>query len=160
MRMNAAEDAKLASLILEDRNSWNEELILIEFSERDGEEILRTPFGGATVEDRLVWQYENNGRFTVHSRYALVMRLNEVGGSLGDSLGTCSHPYAWKFLWKAQVTPKIQLFMWRACQEALLVNVNWRRRGVLTQPECIQCSQEVDILHALLFAPCPARYGH
>ncbi|KAK4391579.1 hypothetical protein Sango_1935700 [Sesamum angolense] len=47
--------------------------------------------------------------------------------------------------------PKVQLLAWRACQEAILVCCNLRRKGLHILTACMRCGNEAeDVLHVLL----------
>ncbi|KAL0428060.1 UNVERIFIED_CONTAM: hypothetical protein Slati_2980800, partial [Sesamum latifolium] len=57
----------------------------------------------------------------------------------------------WNFLWRVKVPLKVILLAWRACQEAIPVCCNLRRRGLDIASLCIRCGQESeDMLHVLL----------
>ncbi|KAK4404286.1 hypothetical protein Sango_0797200 [Sesamum angolense] len=56
-----------------------------------------------------------------------------------------------RFLCKARVPPKIQLFAWKVCQEAIPGAINLKKRGVQVEAACGRCSSgEEDTLHVLL----------
>ncbi|KAL0433046.1 UNVERIFIED_CONTAM: protein NO VEIN [Sesamum latifolium] len=61
---------------------WDHELIRAEFSPLDAECILSIELRGSGAQDEIVWHYESNGRFSVHSAYRIGRQLNrETEGS-------------------------------------------------------------------------------
>ncbi|KAL0427275.1 UNVERIFIED_CONTAM: hypothetical protein Slati_2902300 [Sesamum latifolium] len=57
----------------------------------------------------------------------------------------------WQFLWRAKVPPKVKSLAWRACQEAIPVSCNVRRRGLSISTLCMHCGlEQEDGFHVLL----------
>ncbi|GLU14963.1 hypothetical protein SLE2022_314970 [Rubroshorea leprosula] len=68
---------------------------------------------------------------------------------------SASRPSAfWKSIWKLRVPPKVQLFIWRTCHNALSSQVNLYRRGVVESPLCSSCQAKDENIPHLLFS-CP-----
>ncbi|KAL0378864.1 UNVERIFIED_CONTAM: putative mitochondrial protein [Sesamum radiatum] len=138
-------DAKVATLFYEDRDLWNETLVRNIFRPEDADVIL-----GISVSrshpDTFHWHYDTKGRFSVRSAYHLL-----VDGSRGLQGSSSSGPVSWKFLWRAAVPPKVQLFAWKICREALPSASRLARRGILLDSRCVWCGEEAgDLLHVFL----------
>ncbi|KAL0453462.1 UNVERIFIED_CONTAM: hypothetical protein Slati_1324300 [Sesamum latifolium] len=146
------EEGSLVNYLLqEDDTSWNEGLVRKEFSELDATAILQVPVQGSGTEDGLVWHYGAQGRFSVKSAYDLAVQQQCSAGSSGESESANRCWKNWSFLWKARVPPKVSLFAWRACSDAIPVNRNLGRRGCKISAECSRCSFEVeDAFHVLM----------
>lgn len=48
----------------------------------------------------------------------------------------------WKKLWKLQITPKLQFFVWRFVSNACPTNLALFKRGYLQSPLCLRCQSE------------------
>lgn len=60
-------------------------------------------------------------------------------------------PHFGKKMWHLKIPPKIRIFSWRACMNALPTLQNLRRRGVNTDKLCPLCNESIKCTtHALL----------
>ncbi|KAL0383012.1 UNVERIFIED_CONTAM: hypothetical protein Scaly_0588500 [Sesamum calycinum] len=85
------------------------------------------------------------------SAYELALRQPTISGPSNVRVREVTEEGDWRFLWKARVPPKIQLFAWKVCQEAIPVAINLKKRGVQVEAACGRCSSgEEDMLHVLL----------
>ncbi|XP_035545040.1 uncharacterized protein LOC118348156 [Juglans regia] len=91
-------------------------------------------------EDKLVWQFTTNGIYTVKSRYHLSKELE--CDLEGETSVKAKEKQAWKTIWKLRVTAATKMFLWRACNEALPLLANMRRREVVEHSSCLVCKQE------------------
>ncbi|KAL0456488.1 UNVERIFIED_CONTAM: hypothetical protein Slati_0988000 [Sesamum latifolium] len=134
-----------------DGTTWNEELIKEEFCEYDAALILEAPIRDSNVEDFLGWHYNTNGKFSVKSAYDLALWQATISGPSAEGVRGGTEEGDWSFLWKARVPPKIQLFAWKACQEAIPVAINLKKRGVQVEVACSCCSlRKENSLHVLV----------
>ena len=67
--------------------------------------------------------------------------------------GECSHgdprTPIWKRIWQLKIPPKIRIFTWKVCVNALPTMLNLRRRRVNKDGMCSVCGLEAEsILHA------------
>ncbi|KAL0298418.1 UNVERIFIED_CONTAM: hypothetical protein Sradi_6501600 [Sesamum radiatum] len=142
-------EATLAEL-LDEAGEWKEGLIRVVFQNEDVEAILGITANTARP-NQLRWHYEKNEWYTVKSAYCLfsqglVMRV--AGGVMGS---TSYKPMNWKFIWKANVPPKVRMFVWRACWDSLPPVANLARQGLRVGGDCPRCGLEnEDVLHCLL----------
>ncbi|GAU37102.1 hypothetical protein TSUD_278890 [Trifolium subterraneum] len=81
------------------------------------EDILAVPLLSDVREDRLVWQEEQNGEYTVRSGYRVLLREKEEGRPRGVS-------GSWKPLWHIHAPPKAKHILWRICRECLPTGVS------------------------------------
>ncbi|KAL0413838.1 UNVERIFIED_CONTAM: hypothetical protein Sradi_1585500 [Sesamum radiatum] len=120
--------------------TWNQELIKEELRESDATLILETPIQDSNIEDFLVWHYNTNGKFSVKSAYDLALRQATISGPSTEGVRRGTEEGDWRFLWKARVLPKIQLFAWNVSQEAIPKAINLKKRGVQVEVACSRCS--------------------
>ena len=60
----------------------------------------------------------------------------------------------YKWIWKLDVAPKIRIFLWQICHNALPSRGTLLRRGIQLDPVCVACSVDIeDTDH--LFMHCP-----
>ncbi|XP_042944602.1 uncharacterized protein LOC122278481 [Carya illinoinensis] len=77
-------DSKVSSLIFEDLHCWNERLVGDMFSKEEAAQICSIPLSWHGEEDRILWGFTKDGRFSVRSAYHLG---NDMGRSrLGNAL--------------------------------------------------------------------------
>ncbi|KAL0456855.1 UNVERIFIED_CONTAM: hypothetical protein Slati_1024700 [Sesamum latifolium] len=108
------------------------------------EPILGIPIS-CSRSDTLRWHYEEHGRYSVRSAYHLMFHTER---SIGSS---SSGPPNWNFIWRTEVPPKVRLFAWKICRDALPTGVRLMRRGEQTGSGCIWCGEgNEDLLHVLL----------
>nr|POE66513.1 putative ribonuclease h protein [Quercus suber] len=99
------------------------------------------------VEDVVVWPFIPSGCYTVKSGSKFL--ASEHLGSQQPST-TPNDKGLWRMIWSLSVPPKVRNFLWRACQNALPVKFNLRRRHILNEDICETCKVEAeDIFHAL-----------
>lgn len=87
---------KVADFIYPVTGLWDKEFIDSTFFEVDRGRILRILLGSNVVEDRLVWYYSKEGRFSVWASSGVVS-------------------LRWPEIWSLPIPPKICMFLWRAC---------------------------------------------
>ncbi|KAL0445965.1 UNVERIFIED_CONTAM: putative mitochondrial protein [Sesamum latifolium] len=128
-------NATVDSLLNEGGEVWNESLVRNVFrplaSDRPG---------------NLRWHYEKHRRYSVRSAYHLMVT---EGGAQGFSGVSSSGSPSWQFIWRPAVPPKVRLFAWKICREALSTTIGLARRGVLVgsgSPWCGDAAE--DLLHA------------
>lgn len=99
-----------------------------------------------------------SGSYTVKSRYF----------NIRDSAATPHHNKAtssdqtksdlWKHIWRSGILPKVRLFLWNACQNALPTVDNLYQRRIVPDPLCPICQKEAETIeHTLLLCPWTAQ---
>ncbi|KAL0415880.1 UNVERIFIED_CONTAM: hypothetical protein Slati_3419900 [Sesamum latifolium] len=137
---------------IEDRRGWNEEILDKEFEDENANCIKSIELRFSEDPNVLGWHFGRKGRFSVRSAYKLFMQHLIEASTSSSNVQDRDTVLGWNFLWRAKVPPKVILLAWRACQEAIPVCYNLRRRGLDIASLCIRCGQESeDVLHVLLW---------
>ncbi|GAU24809.1 hypothetical protein TSUD_157220 [Trifolium subterraneum] len=105
------------------------------------EKILETPLVSSVREDKVVWEEERNGCYSVKSGYQLAMRYI-----------ICSDKYHvmgnWNGIWKAQAPHKARHLLWRLCRGCLPTRSRLLERRVECTLNCPVYDEEIeDELH-------------
>ena len=93
------EGLQVASLWVLELQCWNYDLLKALFNEQ-----LPSILG----EDKLVWHYSKDGKYTVKFGYRVACVLNNVHNSNRRSDG-------WHKIWKLMIPLKVKVFIWRLC---------------------------------------------
>lgn len=64
---------KVADLVDPESNAWNIKMTESTFWPIDRNRILSVPLGAITSDDRVVWHYTKDGKFSVKSAYQLLL---------------------------------------------------------------------------------------
>ncbi|KAL0001542.1 hypothetical protein SO802_015323 [Lithocarpus litseifolius] len=97
-------------------------------------ENLATPLQQDGSLDTLIWKETKSGSFSVKSAYKVVIRMRDtiwVEHSSARKDGTF-----WRRLWRLNVSPKVRMFLWRACSNILPTRENLNKRRVQVDPMC------------------------
>ncbi|KAK3193675.1 hypothetical protein Dsin_024985 [Dipteronia sinensis] len=116
------------------------------FCKEDSDAILRIPISASHADDVLIWHYDKSGAYSVKSGYWLGCSLHEAAYSsgMGDLVSW------WKFLWKAPISSKVKIFIWKACQNWLPTMYNLSCRGIQVTNRCPLCMRDKETTwHAL-----------
>ncbi|WVZ54075.1 hypothetical protein U9M48_004939 [Paspalum notatum var. saurae] len=127
---------KVADLIDPVTGSWDYRLVRDTFLQEDADCILAIPIQEG-MEDTLAWHGDPNGKFSVKSAYALVVRRNADASSSTSMQGE----NIWKSIWNVNVTNKIKMFLWRLAHNSHPVRANIARRGAKIDTLCPMCSR-------------------
>lgn len=139
---------QVADLIDPITRQWNVELIQSSFWEVDRGRILAIPIGSIETEDKVVWHYSKDGRFTVRSCYHLISQL--LNGTSGGMMSGAEY-IRWKEVWKLPIPPKIRMFVWRACTGILPHKAELFRHHLVHSPICDRSGvEEETIIHAIM----------
>jgi hypothetical protein len=112
-------------LMIEGLKHWDYNKIINLFSHDAAEPILFVPLISELKEDKLVWQEEKNGEYTVKSGYRLLllMKANEERRCRGTT-------GSWRSLWQICAPPKAKHMLWRICRDCLPTRVQLRQHHV------------------------------
>ncbi|GAU36048.1 hypothetical protein TSUD_208180 [Trifolium subterraneum] len=114
--------------------------------------ILETPLVSSVREDKVVWEEERNGCYSVKYGYKLAMRY---------MIGSGKHHVAgnWNGIWKAQAPHKARHLLWRLCRGCLPTRGRLLERRVECNLNCPVCDVETeDELH-IFFRCAVARHS-
>ncbi|GJV97009.1 hypothetical protein Tco_1548586 [Tanacetum coccineum] len=85
--------------------------------------ISQIPISSTSL-DKIVCHYEPNGNYTVKSGYYQVILQREVNSKPEDSSSSTPNKSLWKQVWNLKTLPKIKMFWWKACLNALATYEN------------------------------------
>lgn len=111
-------------------------------------ELIRSLlFSMQNVEDRQIWHYEQNGKFSVRSTYHVARCINFSNGD-GVTTSSSSSNFAreklWKKLWSACVPGKVKICVWFACLGSLPTHSNLIKRRVAIEDSCMFYGTQVE----------------
>lgn len=136
-------------LIDTETGRWNRNLVQQVFNTTDAKQILSIPIGSSQQEDRRVWRFTKHGFFTVKSAYHRAVQI--MSNIHDDRASGSSIPKEWKKIWHIHAIPRVRMFIWRACRNALPTKENLLRRGSELDPICEVCGEAVEsVNHVLL----------
>ncbi|GAU10410.1 hypothetical protein TSUD_419110 [Trifolium subterraneum] len=99
-------------LLHENYKAWNIVKVQNLFSKDVAEKILETQLVSSVREDKLVWEEERNGCYSVKFGYKLAM-CYIIGSDKYHVVGN------WNGIWKAQAPHKARHLLWRLCRGCL-----------------------------------------
>lgn len=97
------------------RKDWNVDLLKQVLLPFEVERVCKIPLSRRLPPDSLCWDLEKDGVYSVRSAYRALfadVRCEESGPVSMQS-------EVWKLIWGGAMLPRIKLFAWRACLEAL-----------------------------------------
>ena len=138
-------DAKVSDFITTDK-TWDIDRLQHVISDRYLiHRILGVPLPISDIQDSLTWGCTSSGKFSMQSTTWLAHGIH--------SSTARSWPHAW--IWKLDIRPKILIFIWQLCHNALPVRFLLHSRGVDLDPLCPLCGQHNESIQHL-FLSCPS----
>jgi ribonuclease HI len=141
-------------LFLPDVYQWDEQLVRSIFLAPDADRIMQIPLPQDGGEDRLAWDLEQTGLYSVKSAYrGLVSERDQLREAQGNVATTSSAKdgLIWRKLWKLDVQPRVRVFWWRVLKGILPDYATLARRHVRVQSTCPVCkSTSESLYHALV----------
>jgi hypothetical protein len=101
------------------------------------ERIIATPLIGSVYEDKLVWEGEQNGCYSVKSGYKLDMQ----GIIRSDKFHMAGN---WNEIWKVHAPHKARHLLWRLCRGCLPTRCCLLTRNVQCEIHCPVCEEEAE----------------
>ncbi|CAN1274381.1 Putative ribonuclease H protein At1g65750 [Linum perenne] len=90
-------------------------------------------------EDTWVWGKESNGKFSVRSAYAIIIKPANLKPET-----------AWDLVWKWSGPSRVQHFLWLVAHEKLMTNLERKRRHLSDNTSCPRCTgTEESVLHVI-----------
>ena len=123
----------VSELIDDDTKQWKRELILSCFERDVAGQILSIPISMRLPPDKMVWNWEKDGEFSVRSAYHLLCdekSRNQPGPS------SPQRNKLWKEIWRAYIPNKIKNFMWRLAKNILPTRSNLQKKGITLDTLC------------------------
>ncbi|KAL5775011.1 hypothetical protein ACOSP7_012568 [Xanthoceras sorbifolium] len=132
------EDFKVASLISPSSHSWDLAKLDQVFVAVDRDSIMEIPLSLGDCADSLIWHFDKTGEYSE--------KLSLSGSS--------SSPDSkwWLALWNLNIPPKIKIFIWRVCHNAIPSLCNLCSRKIVVDPCCSRCGDAPESsAHALFW---------
>ncbi|KAL5783938.1 hypothetical protein ACOSQ2_006330 [Xanthoceras sorbifolium] len=142
------EDLKVASLISPSSHSWDLAKLDQVFVAADRDSIMEIPLSFGDCNDSLIWHFDKNGEYSVKSGYRVAAqeKLSLKGSS------SCPDSKWWLALWNLNIPPKIKIFIWRVCLNAIPSLCNLCSRKIVVDPCCSRCGDAPESsAHALFW---------
>ena len=93
--------------------------------------------------DLVFWKDGDKGRFSIRSAVSIMRHESDV---LDDD--------CWAAIWRAPLQQRIRAFLWVACHDRVLGNLNRFKRKMTSNPSCFICgTHEESTLHILRDCP-------
>ncbi|GAU10838.1 hypothetical protein TSUD_425970, partial [Trifolium subterraneum] len=124
-------------LLHENYKAWNIAKVRNLFTGDVAERILETPLVHSVREDKVLWEEEKNGCYSVKSGYKLAMRYI-IGSDKYHVAGN------WNGIWKAQAPHKARHLLWRLCRGCLPTRYRLLERRVECNLNCPVCDEEIE----------------
>ena len=105
--------------------------------------ILGIPVPLTDINDSFCWGLSSSGSFTTKSATWLAQGIEPE-----------QSPWPFKGIWKLDILPKIKIFLWQMCHNALPVRGTLFRRGCQLDPQCPMCMTDIESTEHL-FQDCP-----
>ncbi|KAL4348558.1 hypothetical protein GQ457_17G007640 [Hibiscus cannabinus] len=135
---------RCGEFMLPNRAEWNERLIRQVFAEEDAKAILNCPIGPID-KDQQVWCHSSSGIYCVKSGYKWLSKNRGIDEDQSK---------VWKAIAGLETLPKVKIFSWRLCFEALPLGKKLAAAG-LGDGICKICQGNLETgLHA--FRECPS----
>jgi hypothetical protein len=99
-------------LLLPNIKRWDIEKLNSLFSEEEVNRICVVPLLELVGEDKLIWDEEKDGLYSVRSGYRRIIKERDRGGGPRRVEDWCS-------IWKIKAPPKAKHMLWRICRECL-----------------------------------------
>lgn len=124
-------DLKVADLMSSESGVWNREKV-IEVLPDYALHILCLRPSETGAEDRFIWLSNQSGTYSTKTGYRIASASDEE-----VEAPPVDPTFNWlSAIWSEQIPPKIQLFLWRAAQNALPTGENLLNRGLLDNSVC------------------------
>jgi ribonuclease HI len=140
---------RVSILIDQESRWWNVPKLQEMFSEVEVQTICKIPICPGGQSDQLVWGGTKNGMYTVRSGYH--MKKEEMEKEMGSCSDSGSHKGLRRRIWKVRGSQALQMFLWRACQNALPTKANLKWRHIVSDSLCPLCGLYEETVGHLLW---------
>ena len=114
---------RVSMLIDRDTRRWKGDVVRSLFLPFEARTILNIPLSHNLPEDQIIWVGNKKGEFSVKSACYIVVRVLDTMEEGESSSGDPRSPL-WKKLWHLNIPPKVRIFAWKMCMNALPTFVN------------------------------------
>lgn len=145
-------EEKTLSTLIQQRGSyrfWNTSKISEFVEDNDHDLIQGTYLSKFPKKDKLIWNYNSSGDYTVRSGYWYLIH------DPLDDMNPPNRPHGSVELknkiWNLPIMPKIKHFLWRVISRALATRERLRTRGMSIDSMCPRCLREEETINHALF---------
>jgi ribonuclease HI len=145
---------RMSHLIDQRLKIWDEAKVRKYFYQCDVEEIMKIKLSPNIDTDWVSWNFEKSGLFSVRSTYRLAMREKYEVGVMGSSATLEGERTVWKSIWRANISSKVKVFVWKVVRNGLPTRLNKKHRHLEQESSCLVCGHpEEDCFHAVITCP-------
>lgn len=119
-----AEPLLVADLIDQSTGSWKTDLLHTFFDLPIIQEITNIQIRPICTKDALIWTATKQGTYTVKSAYHAITQPNLNGSIDGASTSYRTPTWFWRTLWTMPAAPKVRIFLWSLCNDAIATRYN------------------------------------
>lgn len=149
------EPKMVAELIEPEHNRWDVSLLHRFFDVETTTEIQAIPIRPHHTADQLIWTDDPHGQYSVKRGYHTIRRTASTTNENRASSSYQPPNLLWKSIWKLHLPPKIRIFLWSICQNALPTRDNLFQRHISPDPVCALCATHMPETLEHLFLLCP-----
>ena len=132
---------RVSTLINRDTRRWKGDVVRSLFFTFEARTILNIPLSHSLPENQIIWVGNRKGEFSVKSAYYIVVGVIDTMEEGESSSGDSRSPL-WRKLWHLNIPPKVRIFAWKMCMNALPTFVNLKRKCVNICDICPACGME------------------
>ncbi|GER29180.1 ribonuclease H-like superfamily protein [Striga asiatica] len=137
-----SESATVDTLIVEHSGKWNVPLVRSIFPNIEADAILSLALPQNHFEDKWIWHFSKNGKFSVRSAYFQLLNspiyASHLASITPQPLGVRDR--VWCMIWKLKLPHRIHLLVWRLYLNVLPTPDNLACRNVTFDGTCPLCS--------------------
>ncbi|XP_074278012.1 uncharacterized protein LOC141601617 [Silene latifolia] len=127
------EDIRVAELLNEASTNWDMSKLEGTFLPFEVTRISNIRLSERRPRDSWFWVGEKDGVYSVRSAYRLIMEEGEEETGQSD---WSREQWVWNKIWRAPIWPRIKIFCWQMCREAIATRGNLRARGGCEDATC------------------------
>lgn len=127
---------------------WDENLIKQIFTPSDVDDILAIPLGLPEEKDKIIWNVDSKGLFSMKSAYHMASNLQQTKEASASGNGNTKGP--WQNIWKLNIIPKAKIGLWKISKNLVPTKENLIAKGLDINPICDLCRKSrEDINHVM-----------
>lgn len=108
---------------------------------QDIKSIRSIPLSFYDKSDALKWMCTKFGVYSVKSGYFISKQHSHCPAIFQPSSSSFISRKLWNQVWKGCFSPKVRVFMWKVCSNALATKLNLYKRNCSTTSLCPICGQ-------------------
>ncbi|XP_074299929.1 uncharacterized protein LOC141631111 [Silene latifolia] len=132
---------RVAELMVTGGGAWCEDRLGTYLLPFEVERVRNIRLSEESHEDTWYWAAEKDGEYSVRSAYKLLVGMES---DTSEPSTWERSKWIWNNLWKVQVWPRIKLFFWQLCNDALATKVNLSFRVGREDVLCPLCQCQIE----------------